>query len=311
MYSVHSFWTTHSQPGSSSSGRSELKVQPFPAPWQSMTTISVAPARARAPDGRVDLLRVELAPLLVERLAAVDLLPLDDAGDALHVADDEDAHRGSTISPATTLSRDGAHDGRLAERRGSDARRRLGRGGRARVRLSSDDGARQRMVAARAFVDEAAGPRGRAHLRHQHRLRPLRRAHDPARALRGAPASAAPKPCVRGGGALPRRGRPRRDAPPRQHAGEGLLGRARRDRRAPPRVPEPWRAPVVPSRGSVGASGDLAPLAHLALPLVGEGWAVVDGEPLDRGGGARARRTRAGPPRRPRRGCRSSTARSS
>jgi histidine ammonia-lyase len=39
--------------------------------------------------------------------------------------------------------------------------------------------------------------------------------------------------------------------------------------------------PVVPSRGSVGASGDLAPLAHLALPLVGEGEAVVDGERLD------------------------------
>ena len=36
--------------------------------------------------------------------------------------------------------------------------------------------------------------------------------------------------------------------------------------------------PYVPSRGSVGASGDLAPLAHLALPLVGEGWAIVDGE---------------------------------
>ena len=29
--------------------------------------------------------------------------------------------------------------------------------------------------------------------------------------------------------------------------------------------------PVMPSRGSVGASGDLAPLAHLALPLLGEG----------------------------------------
>lgn len=29
--------------------------------------------------------------------------------------------------------------------------------------------------------------------------------------------------------------------------------------------------PVVPSRGSVGASGDLAPLAHLALPLIGLG----------------------------------------
>jgi histidine ammonia-lyase len=36
--------------------------------------------------------------------------------------------------------------------------------------------------------------------------------------------------------------------------------------------------PIVPSRGSVGASGDLAPLAHLALPLVGEGWATVEGE---------------------------------
>jgi histidine ammonia-lyase len=39
--------------------------------------------------------------------------------------------------------------------------------------------------------------------------------------------------------------------------------------------------PHVPSRGSVGASGDLAPLAHLALPLVGEGRATVDGETLD------------------------------
>jgi histidine ammonia-lyase len=38
--------------------------------------------------------------------------------------------------------------------------------------------------------------------------------------------------------------------------------------------------PRVPSRGSVGASGDLAPLAHLALPLVGEGEAWVDGELL-------------------------------
>jgi histidine ammonia-lyase len=43
--------------------------------------------------------------------------------------------------------------------------------------------------------------------------------------------------------------------------------------------------PVVPSRGSVGASGDLAPLAHLALPLIGEGEAWVDGERL---GGAEA-----------------------
>ena len=36
--------------------------------------------------------------------------------------------------------------------------------------------------------------------------------------------------------------------------------------------------PVVPSRGSVGSSGDLAPLAHLGLVLIGEGEAVVGGE---------------------------------
>jgi histidine ammonia-lyase len=35
--------------------------------------------------------------------------------------------------------------------------------------------------------------------------------------------------------------------------------------------------PVIPSQGSVGASGDLAPLAHLALVLVGEGEAIVQG----------------------------------
>jgi histidine ammonia-lyase len=38
--------------------------------------------------------------------------------------------------------------------------------------------------------------------------------------------------------------------------------------------------PVVPSRGSVGSSGDLAPLAHLGLVLVGEGAATYGGERL-------------------------------
>lgn len=36
--------------------------------------------------------------------------------------------------------------------------------------------------------------------------------------------------------------------------------------------------PAVPEHGSLGASGDLAPLAHIALCLCGEGWALVDGE---------------------------------
>jgi histidine ammonia-lyase len=38
--------------------------------------------------------------------------------------------------------------------------------------------------------------------------------------------------------------------------------------------------PVVPSRGSVGASGDLAPLAHLAIVVIGEGEAFYKGERL-------------------------------
>jgi histidine ammonia-lyase len=36
--------------------------------------------------------------------------------------------------------------------------------------------------------------------------------------------------------------------------------------------------PVVPSQGSVGASGDLAPLAHMTLTLIGEGEATYRGE---------------------------------
>ena len=58
--------------------------------------------------------------------------------------------------------------------------------------------------------------------------------------------------------------------------------------------------PRVPSRGSVGASGDLAPLAHLALVLIGEGEAWYDGavEPgrrdaLSGAGLAAGRRSRA------------------
>ncbi|MCX7324952.1 MAG: histidine ammonia-lyase [Hyphomicrobiales bacterium] len=43
--------------------------------------------------------------------------------------------------------------------------------------------------------------------------------------------------------------------------------------------------PVIPAQGSVGASGDLAPLAHLAAVLIGEGEAVIDGVRM---GGAEA-----------------------
>ncbi len=39
--------------------------------------------------------------------------------------------------------------------------------------------------------------------------------------------------------------------------------------------------PVVPSKGSVGASGDLAPLSHMALAMIGEGNCFVDGKIVD------------------------------
>jgi histidine ammonia-lyase len=41
--------------------------------------------------------------------------------------------------------------------------------------------------------------------------------------------------------------------------------------------------PVVPEQGSLGASGDLAPLAHLALPLIGEGEVSCEGERMPAG----------------------------
>jgi histidine ammonia-lyase len=42
-------------------------------------------------------------------------------------------------------------------------------------------------------------------------------------------------------------------------------------------------APWIPARGSVGASGDLAPLAHLALALMGEGDLMVEGRRVPAG----------------------------
>jgi histidine ammonia-lyase len=51
--------------------------------------------------------------------------------------------------------------------------------------------------------------------------------------------------------------------------------------------------PMVPEKGSVGASGDLVPMAHLALVLIGEGEAFVDGVRMT---GAEALKKRSIPP---------------
>ena len=80
---------------------------------------------------------------------------------------------------------------------------------------------------------------------------------------------------------------------------EAHLARARRLRRAPrgdravAGHAERGVLPVVPQQGSVGASGDLAPLAHMAAVMIGEG--AGDRRRQDRAGqrGARRRRPRA------------------
>ncbi len=54
--------------------------------------------------------------------------------------------------------------------------------------------------------------------------------------------------------------------------------------------------PLVPQKGSLGASGDLAPLAHMALPLIGEGQAEYQGEVLPGAGGHAPRWSCAGAP---------------
>ena len=104
------------------------------------------------------------------------------------------------------------------------------------------------------------------------------------------------------------------DGAARQRAGQGLLRHPARDARARcSRCSTAGVHPRVPSRGSVGASGDLAPLAHLALVLIGEGEATVgDGARVRAAAreALRGRRARAGHARSRRKGSRSSTARS-
>ena len=66
----------------------------------------------------------------------------------------------------------------------------------------------------------------------------------------------------------------------------GFSGPATSTIRALLRLVQHGILPVLPSRGSVGASGDLAPLAHAMLPLIGEGMCTLpDGSTVD---GARA-----------------------
>ena len=92
----------------------------------------------------------------------------------------------------------------------------------------SADSARERMAAAR----RARRRRSRgAHVRRQHRLRQVRVRTHPRRARGGAAAAAPAQPRVRRRRAVSRRGRPRGDAPAREHAREGR-SRERASRRS-------------------------------------------------------------------------------
>ena len=155
--------------------------------------------------------------------------------------------------------------------------------------------ARERMQAARDGRRAGRARLERAHLRRQHRLRPLRLEADP----RGSrPRSCSCGSCARTPAASAIRTRTRSCGP------RCCCARTRSRRATPARAIETVELlldclnrgvlPRVPARGSVGASGDLAPLAHLALPLVGEGSAWHDGELLDGRRGAAQRRARAG-----------------
>jgi histidine ammonia-lyase len=143
-----------------------------------------------------------------------------------------------------------------------------------------DDGARSRMAAARAFVDEAAGREGE----HTYGIntgfgRFVERTIPPElseelqlRLLRSHACGVGepyPDEIVRAAMLLRANTLAKGYSGARLETVELLLACLNRG-----------VLPLVPNRGSVGASGDLAPLAHLALPLVGEGWAFVEGERL-------------------------------
>ena len=134
------------------------------------------------------------------------------------------------------------------------------------------------MEASAAVVGRPRRPPG-ACLRRLHRLRLARQRDDPRRPPRGAPACAHALARRRHGAAGRARGGAGDDAAAGAHAGDGLLGRAARaSPRRSSRCSTPGITPRVPELGSLGASGDLAPLAHCALVLIGEGEVVIEGD---------------------------------
>ena len=118
----------------------------------------------------------------------------------------------------------------------------------------------------RAVVDRArrsSGARRRAGLRHQHRIRRAGGTAIPRDALGALQLNLLRSHAAGVGDPLAGARGPRVDGAARQRARQGLLGHPARDARALIAMLNAGVHPRVPSRGSVGASGDLAPLAHI------------------------------------------------
>ena len=145
---------------------------------------------------------------------------------------------------------------------------RVARAGRRAVLL----GAARATMTASAEIVTPAGTIRAARLRRVDRIRLARQHADPRRSPRGAAARARALACGR-------HGRRRSSARSCGRWCSCARGRWRSGSRAPgPVVAETMLAllnagitPVVYEHGSLGASGDLAPLAHAALALIGEG----------------------------------------
>ena len=217
------------------------------------------------------------------------------------------------------------------DRRGKPRPRRA-RGGRpSRPAGRARPGRPRRGAGVAARRGRRGGPGGRD-LRREHRLRQLADVHVPARPPPRAPAQ--PRPQPRGGvGRAARRGGARALLLLRANVlAKGYSGVRLETLELLVELLNAGVHPVVPSQGSVGASGDLAPLAHLALVadrrgrravLTGrralrrrrrcaragsrrscleakEGLALINGtQAHDGGGGARAGSRPSGSPRPP------------
>ena len=189
---------------------------------------------------------------------------------------------------------DAALVGRARRSRSCSAARRRRRRSRSTVAAARADPRQRRGGAAR-------GRRRRSRVRRQHRLRQARRDAHRRRATStllqlnlirshsvgvGAPLA----PAGRAADAGAEGGQPR--ARPLGRARERSIDALARRRTTP------GSCRYVPSQGSVGASGDLAPLAHLTLALIGEGELWRDGERVPAAARAARRRPRAARARR-------------